>query len=100
MKQSHLNTVAFMGILCGGNLTIYLTRNRGFVWSRPLPEWKFFCATLFSLIVGSLISVYGIPGSGLMGIGWSYVGCAWIYILVWFVITMFTKLAFYRIFRF
>lgn len=99
LKLSYLSTVAFMGILCGGNLTIYLTRNRDFIWSKPLPEWKFALATLFSLIAGTLLSVYGIS-DGLQGIGWLYVGYCWAYILLWFIFTMFVKVFLYKIFRF
>jgi H+-transporting ATPase len=47
-------TLAFFGILCGGNLTIYLTRNQKLPLSSPLPEKKFFLGTLFSQITGTL----------------------------------------------
>jgi len=90
-------TLAFMAILCGGNLTIYLTRNTGKLWMKPLPEPKFFIATLISLIVGTLASVYGLGTPDFVGIGWYYVGISWVYILVWFVICMFTKMVIYKI---
>lgn len=88
-------TLAFMAILCGGNLTIYLTRNKGMVWHRPFPNIKFFLATLFSQIVGTLISVYGFGTDDFLGIGWKYVGYSWIYILIWFGICALTKEAIY-----
>lgn len=90
-KMMMLHTLAFMGILCGGNLTIYITRNRGYLWQKPLPAMKFFLATLFSQIVGTLISVYGLHSSAFIGIGWKYVIYAWIYIAAWFVICMLVK---------
>jgi len=91
-----LRTLAFMGILCGGNLTIYLTRNIGPIWQKPLPEWKFFVATIFSQIVGTLVSVYGLGTEDFLGIGWKYVGYSWVYILIWFLICMLTKEGLYR----
>jgi H+-transporting ATPase len=97
LKFHKLRTLAFMAILCGGNLTIYLTRNIRSVFQRPLPEWKFFLSTLFSQIIGTFISAYGLGTDSFVGIGWKYVGFAWIYILIWFVICMFTKEALYRI---
>jgi len=98
-KLASLRTISFMGILCGGNLTIYLTRNRGFIWQRPLPEWKFFLATLCSLIIGTLLSVYGIAGQdGLVGIGWRYVGYCWAYIFAWFLFTMVVKVLLYKLY--
>ncbi|MCB1084982.1 MAG: plasma-membrane proton-efflux P-type ATPase [Chlamydiia bacterium] len=90
-------TLAFFAILCGGNLTIYLTRNVGNLFEKPLPEWKFFLATLFSQVVGTLAAVYGLGSSDFEGIGWKYVGFSWLYIAVWFVICMWTKILIYKI---
>jgi len=93
---AYLQTLSFMGILCGGNLTIYLTRNIGTFWQRPFPEWKFFLSTIFSLVVGTLVSVYGCFSESFIGIGWKYTGYAWGYILIWFVITMLAKNLLYK----
>ena len=92
-----LRTLSFMGILCGGNLTIYLTRNIHAVWSKPHPEWKFFLSTLVSQIVGTFVSVYGLRTNDFVGIGWKYVGISWGYILVWFLICMLAKELLYKI---
>jgi len=96
LDPAQSRTLAFMAILCGGNLTIYLTRNTGMLWMKPLPEFKFFVATLFSLVVGTLASVYGLGTQDFVGIGWEYVGISWAYILVWFIICMLTKTALYK----
>ncbi len=97
-KLAKLSTLAFMGILCGGNLTIYLTRNVGSILQRPLPEIKFLLATLFSQLVGTLLTVYGIKigKDGFIGIGWKYVLYTWVYILIWFILSMFVKEFLYR----
>lgn len=100
MDFDHLRTLVFMGILCGGNLTIYIMRNESMLWSTPSPNWKFLIATCFSLIIGTLISVYGIGTNDFLGIGWKYVIYSWIYILAWFFICFLTKLALYAIFGF
>ncbi|NGX56378.1 MAG: Calcium-transporting ATPase 1 [Candidatus Anoxychlamydiales bacterium] len=96
-KFAFLRTLSFMGILCGGNLTIYLTRNSKAIWTKPLPEWKFFSATLISQLIGTLVSVYGIGTSDFIGIGWKYVIYSWGYILVWFLICMLVKEMLYKI---
>ncbi|MCB1083195.1 MAG: plasma-membrane proton-efflux P-type ATPase, partial [Simkania sp.] len=93
-------TLAFMAILCGGNLTIYLTRNTGGLLEKPLPEWKFFLATLFSQVVGTLASVYGLGTSDFVGIGWTLVGWSWLYIAVWFLICIGVKLSLYKLLKF
>lgn len=90
------STLSFMAILCGGNLTIYLTRNREYFLSKPLPEWKFFAATLFSQVIGTLAAVYGLGTEDFVGIGWKYVGYSWIYIAIWFFICMLTKVVIYH----
>jgi H+-transporting ATPase len=97
LQFGYLQTLSFMGILCGGNLTIYLTRNIGPFWQQPLPEWKFLLSTLFSLAVGTLASVYGFYSEDFLGIGWKYVGYAWAYILVWFFITVVAKSFLYKV---
>lgn len=93
----HSRTLAFLAILCGGNLTIYLTRNVGGLFERPLPEWKFFLATLFSQVIGTLVSVYGLGTQDFVGIGWKYVGFSWLYIAAWFVICLGTKRLLYKV---
>lgn len=96
LQFSYLQTLAFMGILCGGNLTIYLTRNIGPIWQKPYPEWKFFLSTIISLAIGTIISVYGLKSGDFAGLGWKYVGLAWAYILVWFFITIIVKQILYK----
>jgi H+-transporting ATPase len=90
-KFHTLRTLAFMAILCGGNLTIYLTRNLGTIWEKPLPEWKFFLSTLFSQVIGTFVSAYGLGTEAFIGIGWKYVGFTWVYIIIWFLICMLSK---------
>ena len=90
-------TLAFMAILCGGNLTIYLTRNRKGLLSFPLPEWKFFLSTLLSQIIGTLVAVYGLDTKEFLGIGWKYAAFSWVYILIWFGICLITKIILYHL---
>lgn len=96
----HARTLVFLAILCGGNLTIYLTRNLGALFEKPLPEWKFFLATLFSQVAGTLISVYGLGTNDFIGIGWKFVGWSWLYLCIWFVICMATKKVLYKLINF
>ncbi|MCB1110860.1 MAG: plasma-membrane proton-efflux P-type ATPase, partial [Chlamydiia bacterium] len=97
---AHTRTLAFLAILCGGNLTIYLTRNTGALFERPLPEWKFFLATLFSQVVGTLVSVYGLDTADFIGIGWKFVGWSWLYIAIWFLVCMVVKMGLYKLLGF
>ena len=96
LKHDAARTLAFFGMLCGGNLTIYLTRNKEWLLSKPLPEKRFFLATLFSQIAGTLISVYGLGTEEFLGIGWEYVIYSWIYTIAWFGILILVKYAMYK----
>ena len=96
-KFAMLRTLAFMAILCGGNLTIYLTRNMYSIFHKPHPEWRFFLATIIPLIAGTLASVYGLGTSDFVGIGWKYVIYSWIYILIWFILCMLVKMWLYKL---
>lgn len=40
-------------------LTIFLTRNTGAIWQRPLPSWKLLVTTEATQVVGTLAAVYG-----------------------------------------
>ncbi|MCH9612853.1 MAG: Calcium-transporting ATPase 1 [Chlamydiia bacterium] len=91
MDKTVARTLAFMALLCGGNLTIYLTRNEKWFFSSPLPEWKFFSATILSQAAGTLLAAYGIGTKNFVGIGWRYVGMSWVYIIVWFGILVLIK---------
>ncbi len=96
MPHEVARTLAFFALLCGGNLTIYLTRNSGGLFSKPLPNWKFALATLFSQVVGSLLSAYGLNTPDFLGIGWKYVIYSWIYIAICFAILVFIKRILYK----
>lgn len=97
LQFSYIQTLSFLSILGGGILTIFLTRNIGFIWQKPFPEWKFFLSVMISLVIGTLISVYGLNSPDLIGIGWYYVGLAWAYIFAWFIMTMLLKNFLYKI---
>lgn len=96
MPHEVSRTLAFFALLCGGNLTIYLTRNTGGLFAKPLPNWKFFLATLFSQIAGTLLSVYGLGTPEFLGIGWKYVLYSWIYIAACFTIFVLVKVILYK----
>ncbi|MCF7806686.1 MAG: plasma-membrane proton-efflux P-type ATPase [Simkaniaceae bacterium] len=98
LTASQCSSLAFMGILCGGNLTIYLTRNVHYVFSAPLPEWRFVIATLFSQAVGTLATVYGCGTEDFVGIGWEYVGYSWLYLAASFTLFIAVKELIYRSF--
>ncbi|MFZ0565046.1 MAG: plasma-membrane proton-efflux P-type ATPase [Chlamydiales bacterium] len=97
LDTSRLYTLSFFAILCGGNLTIYLTRNRGWLFSKPFPDIRFVLATLFTQVVGTFISAYGLGTKDFVGVGWKYIGLSWVYIAIWFGICLFAKIGIYSL---
>jgi H+-transporting ATPase len=64
----------FLKLLVSGHMTIYLTRNNGWVWERPWPSWKLVVPCEMTQLLGTLIVVYGVA---MAPIGW------WLALLVW-----------------
>ncbi len=97
LTEPQCRTLAFFATLCGGNLTILLTRNRHYLFSKPLPEYKFFLSTFMTQVVGTLLAVYGVGNDDLRGLGWEIVIFSWVYILIWFGLSMVAKVGLYAI---
>jgi H+-transporting ATPase len=76
-----VQTLIFLKLLVAGHLTIYLTRNVGFIWDSPWPSWRLVVATESTQIMGTLAAVYG---WWVAPIGWTYAGAIWGYALIWF----------------
>jgi H+-transporting ATPase len=83
LPDAIVQTMMFLKLLVAGHLTIYLTRNRGWFWSRPWPSLGLFLTLEGTQILGTLVAVYG----WLMHpIGWFYALGVWGYTFVWFFI--------------
>jgi len=89
-----IQTLIFLKLLVAGHLTIYLTRNTGTIWQRPLPSAKFFFTTEATKVVGTLAAVYG---WFVAPIGWRYAALVWVYSLVWFGLNSVAKIVAYRL---
>ena len=96
MPRPELQTLIFLKLLVAGHLTIYVTRNIGWFWQRPWPNWRLFFACETTQLLGSLGAVYG---WFVHPIGWKYALLVWGYALVWFVIENAGKILTYRAFR-
>ena len=87
-------TLIFLKLLVAGHLTIYLTRNRGAVWQKPLPSWRLFLTAEATQVVGTLAAVYGLF---VAPVGWTYALLVWAYALAWFLFNSAIKILAYRI---
>jgi H+-transporting ATPase len=96
LPRSTIQTLIFLKLLVAGHLTIYLTRNVGWFWQRPWPNWRLFLACEATQLFGTLAAVYG---WFVEPIGWKYAVLIWVYALAWFVINNIGKVLLYRALR-
>ncbi|MEJ2379054.1 MAG: plasma-membrane proton-efflux P-type ATPase, partial [Pseudolabrys sp.] len=96
LPRPTVQTLMFLKLLVAGHMTIYLTRNTGWFWQRPWPNWRLFVAAETTQILGTLGAVYG---WFVEPIGWGYALAVWGYALVWFVVNNVGKIFIYRTIR-
>jgi H+-transporting ATPase len=96
LPRPKVQTLIFLKLLVAGHLTIYLTRNAGWFWQRPWPNWRLFCACEVTQALGTLAAVYG---WFVTPIGWTYALLVWGYALAWFVVNNVGKIWVYRAMR-
>ncbi len=96
LPRETIQTLIFLKLLVAGHMTIYLTRNEGWFWQRPWPNWRLLVAAETTQGIGTLACVYG---WSVAPIGWHYALLVWAYALVWFVIDNLVKVWFYRLMR-
>ncbi len=96
LPRPTIQTLIFLKLLVAGHLTIYLTRNIGWFWQRPWPNWRLFCACEATQLLGTLAAVYG---WFVEPVGWQYALLVWAYALAWFVINNVGKFWLHRALR-
>jgi H+-transporting ATPase len=89
-----VQSVVFLKLLVAGHMTIYVTRNKGAIWERPLPSWKLIVPCEATQIVGTLAVVYG---WFMAPTGWGLALMVWAYALVFFMIASVVKIGTYRL---
>jgi H+-transporting ATPase len=89
-----LQATIFLKLLVSGHMTIYLTRNKGWVWERPWPSWKLVVPCEATQLLGTLIVVYGVA---MAPTGWWVALFVWGYTLVSFFVANVVKIATYRL---
>jgi H+-transporting ATPase len=93
IPYDQLQSIIFLKLLVAGHLTIYVTRNTGWLWQRPWPSWKLFVALECTQIFGTLACFFGLL---VKPIGWKYILIVWGYALVWVFIENAIKVLMYR----
>ncbi|MDF3809577.1 MULTISPECIES: plasma-membrane proton-efflux P-type ATPase [Rhodopseudomonas] len=94
LDPSLVQPLIFLKLLVSGHMTIYLTRNTGAIWQRPLPSWKLVVPCESTQLIGTLVVVYGWFMSPT---GWQLALMVWAYALVSFVVASLIKIETYRL---
>jgi H+-transporting ATPase len=89
-----VQALIFLKLLVSGHMTIYLTRNKGPVWERPLPSWKLVVPAEATQVAGTLVVVYG---WFMAPTGWPLALMVWAYALVSFMVASLVKIGAYRL---
>lgn len=92
--QEMVQTMMFLKLLVAGHMTIFLTRNLGWLWDRPWPNLSMFLALEGTQIIGTLVAVYGWL---VAPIGWIPALCIWAYAIVWMLALNAVKVLSYRL---
>jgi H+-transporting ATPase len=95
LPGSVLQATIFLKLLVSGHMTIYLTRNKGWVWERPWPSWKLVVPCETTQLLGTLLVVYGL--AIMAPIGWWLALFVWGYTLVSFFVANAVKVAAYQL---
>ncbi|HUC48079.1 MAG TPA: plasma-membrane proton-efflux P-type ATPase [Xanthobacteraceae bacterium] len=94
LPSPQLQAVIFLKLLVSGHMTIYLTRNKGWLWERPWPSWKLVVPSEATQVLGTLIVVYGIA---MAPIGWWLAILVWTYAIISFFVANGVKVLTYRL---
>ncbi|MFW6102038.1 MAG: plasma-membrane proton-efflux P-type ATPase [Chloroflexota bacterium] len=94
VPQETVQTIMFLKLLVAGHMTIFLTRNTGWLWDRPFPSPLLFGALEGTQIIGTLVAVYGFL---IYPIGWAWAGIIWGYAIVWMLILNCLKVLVYKL---
>lgn len=89
-----VQALIFLKLLVSGHMTIYLTRNKGPIWERPLPSWKLVVPCEATQLLGTLAVVYG---WFMAPTPWRLALLVWAYALVSFIIASYVKIGTYRL---
>jgi len=90
LPEETIQSVIFLKLLVAGHMTIYITRNDGALWQRPLPAWPLLVVVESTQVLGTLAAVYG---WFIAPIGWTAAAMVWGYSLVWLFINSVLKQA-------
>jgi H+-transporting ATPase len=83
MDLSHIQTMAFLQLVVGGHLMLFVVRTKKCLFTPPWPSIPLFAAIVGTQILAALMCGFGWLVHPLP---WTLIGAVWVYNLVWMVI--------------
>lgn len=93
LSMAVVQTIIFLKLSVAGHLTLFVSRTRKSMFSRPAPAGLLAGAIITTQIVAALLCGFGIF---VTAIPWTYVGLIWAYCLVWVLVEDAAKVLVYR----
>ncbi len=92
LDRDVIRTLIYLKLSVSGHLTIFVTRTRHALWSRPAPSRMLLAAVIGTQAVATLIAGLGLLMTALP---WHWAALVWGYALVWFLVEDRVKLVTY-----
>ncbi len=87
--EAEIQTMLFLKLLVAGHMTIFLTRNTGWLWEKPYPNRILILTLEGTQVLGTLFAVYGWL---VHPIGWGKALAIWGYAIVWILVLNVVKI--------
>jgi H+-transporting ATPase len=95
LDRTTIQTFMFLKLAVAGHLTIFLTRTgKNHFWDKPYPSGLLFWSAVATKLFATVLAVYGLF---MAPIGWGLAAFIWVYALVWFVVTDYLKVYYYKV---
>ncbi|NOY74656.1 MAG: plasma-membrane proton-efflux P-type ATPase [Kiritimatiellaeota bacterium] len=91
---THIQTMAFLQLVVGGHLMLFVVRTKKSMFTRPWPSLPLFAAIIGTQLLAALMCGFGWLVHPLP---WALIGVVWAYNLVWMLILDVVKLATLRL---
>ncbi len=96
LGRPEIQTIIFLKLILAGHTTIFVTRTKNWLWTKPYPSSLLFWGIMLTNVIGTLIAVYGIF---ITPISWGWAIFLWLYATGWMFINDCVKKTLVKIFK-
>ena len=93
LGMAAIQTLVFLKLVVAGHSTLFITRARGHLWSKPYPSLLLFLAVIGTDLAATFIAALGLV---IAPIGWALTALTWAYCLAWMLVNDVVKVLVFR----